>query len=210
MKRFKWKWIFTRSKTCCTIWRPFQFAMVAILNPKWPPKYKNPPIWQNLLSKKQPLFLRIDNRFWNWEPYYDPSDHIISCYYSSSFFLSFFLLSKVCLTHFSEMPRSNFMKPCRNIICHVKLCLSWLIFFQNGCRCHGNGQNAKKNEKHKNDHSRLLAKQKLTNLDRNNIHIQWNEISQKIRNRLDKFCRSCHGNKKGGFKFFLDFFDQTS
>jgi hypothetical protein len=44
-------------------------------------------------------------------------------------------------------------------------------FFQNGCRCHGNGQNAKKNEKHKNDHSRLLAKQKLTNLDRNNIHI---------------------------------------
>ena len=31
-------------------------------------------------------------------------------------------------------------------------------FFQNGCRCHGNGQNAKKKiEKHKNDHSRLLA-----------------------------------------------------
>jgi hypothetical protein len=31
------------------------------------------------------------HRFWNWEPYYDPSDHIISCYYSSSsFFLSFF------------------------------------------------------------------------------------------------------------------------
>jgi hypothetical protein len=21
------------------------FAMVAIFNPKWPPKYKNPPIW---------------------------------------------------------------------------------------------------------------------------------------------------------------------
>ena len=29
----------------------------------------------------------------------------------------------------------------------------------------------KKNEKHKNDHSRLLAKQKLMKLDRNNIHI---------------------------------------
>jgi hypothetical protein len=28
-----------------------------------------------------------------------------------------------------------------------------------------------KNQKHKNDHSRLLAKQKLMNLDRNNIHI---------------------------------------
>jgi hypothetical protein len=24
---------------------------------------------------------------------------------------------------FSEMPWSNLMKPCRNIICHVKLCL---------------------------------------------------------------------------------------
>ena len=29
----------------------------------------------------------------------------------------------------------------------------------------------KKNEKHKNDHSRLFAKQKLMKLDRNNIHI---------------------------------------
>jgi hypothetical protein len=42
MKRFQWKWIFTRSKTCCTILRPFLFAMVAILNPKLLPKYKNP------------------------------------------------------------------------------------------------------------------------------------------------------------------------
>ena len=29
-------------------------------------------------------------------------------------------------------------------------------FFQNGCRCHGNGKNAKK-MKNTNDHSRLLA-----------------------------------------------------
>jgi hypothetical protein len=36
---------FTGNKTCCTIWRPFWFAMVVILNPKWPPKYKNPLIW---------------------------------------------------------------------------------------------------------------------------------------------------------------------
>jgi hypothetical protein len=34
MSRFQWKWIFTGSKTCCTIWRPFWFAMVAILNQK--------------------------------------------------------------------------------------------------------------------------------------------------------------------------------
>jgi hypothetical protein len=46
--------------------------------------------------------------------------------------------------------------------------------------CHGNGQNAKKkNEKHKNYHSRLLAKQKLMKLVRNNIHIYWNKINQK-------------------------------
>ena len=45
MKRFQWKWIFTGSKTCCTICRPFWFAMAAILNPKRPPKYKYPPIW---------------------------------------------------------------------------------------------------------------------------------------------------------------------
>ena len=44
-------------------------------------------------------------------------------------------------------------------------------FFQNSCRCHGNGQNVKKIEKHKNDHSRLLAEQKWMKLDRNNIHI---------------------------------------
>ena len=43
-------------------------------------------------------------------------------------------------------------------------------FFQNGCRCHGNGQNAKKLKNAKNDHSRLLAKQKLMKLDRKNIH----------------------------------------
>jgi hypothetical protein len=45
MKRFQWKWIFTGNKTCCTIWRPFWFAIAAILNPKWSPRYKNPPIW---------------------------------------------------------------------------------------------------------------------------------------------------------------------
>jgi hypothetical protein len=45
MKRIQWKWIFTGSKTFCTIWRPFWFVMVAILNPKLPPKYKNLPIW---------------------------------------------------------------------------------------------------------------------------------------------------------------------
>jgi hypothetical protein len=44
-------------------------------------------------------------------------------------------------------------------------------FFQNGCRCHGNGKNAKILKKNKNDDSRLLAEQKLMKLDRNNIQI---------------------------------------
>jgi hypothetical protein len=46
--------------------------------------------------------------------------------------------------------------------------VSMATAFQNGRRCHGNGQNAKK---HKNDDSRLLAEQKLMKLDRNNMHI---------------------------------------
>jgi hypothetical protein len=48
MKRFHWKWIFTGSKSCSTIWRPFWFAMAAILNPKWLPNYENPPIWRKI------------------------------------------------------------------------------------------------------------------------------------------------------------------
>ena len=93
-------------------------------------------------------------------------------YWYSTFLFHYYYYSysstHFCPLYFSEMPWSNFMKPCRNIICHVKCAVKgW--FFQNGCRCHRNGQNAKKIEKHKNDHSRLLAKQKLMKLDRNNI-----------------------------------------
>jgi hypothetical protein len=44
---------------------------------------------QHLVSKYISL-MKIDNRprFWNWDTCYDPSDHIISCYYYSFFFLS--------------------------------------------------------------------------------------------------------------------------
>jgi hypothetical protein len=64
--------------------------------------------------------------------------------------------------------------------------LFWYLGFHgndilnNGCRCHGNGQNAKKNEKHKNDHSKLLAKQKLMKLDKNNIHINKPKKSESV------------------------------
>jgi hypothetical protein len=45
MKRFQWKWIFTGRKIWCTTLQPSWFTMAAIVNPKWPPKHKNPPIW---------------------------------------------------------------------------------------------------------------------------------------------------------------------
>jgi hypothetical protein len=50
------------------MWRPFWFAMAAILNPKWPPKYKNHPIWA--------IFgFQVDFDVWElismvWDPYY--------------------------------------------------------------------------------------------------------------------------------------------
>jgi hypothetical protein len=50
-------------------------------------------------------------------------------------------------------------------------CADYFLNFQIGHRCHGNEQNAKKIEKHKYDHNRLLAEQKLMKLDMNNIHI---------------------------------------
>ena len=47
--------------------------------------------------------------------------HYYSFYYSSTHFY---------LLDFLEMPWSNFMKPCRNIICHVKLCCLRVDFFK--------------------------------------------------------------------------------
>jgi hypothetical protein len=37
----------------------FWFAMVAILNPKWPPKYKNPPDFKALIQRTQTLLYRL-------------------------------------------------------------------------------------------------------------------------------------------------------
>ena len=67
MNRFQWKWICTGSKTCCTIWRPF--SLVAILNQKWPPKYKNSPFWAK-------FGFQVDYDIVNWYPSF--GSHIIS------------------------------------------------------------------------------------------------------------------------------------
>ena len=156
MKRFQWKWIFTGSNTCCTIWRPFCFAMAAILNPKWPPKYKYPPIWAKFgfqvdydVANWYPLFgshvmiLQIISYLVITSPLLMSGDVLlfyvsfslllhhpdccrVMCCYSTFLFhyYSYYSFSSThfCPLDFSEVPWSNFMKPCRNIICHVKLC----------------------------------------------------------------------------------------
>ena len=88
MNRFQCKWIFTGSKTCYTIWRPFWFAMLAILNQKWPPKYKNPPIWAK-------FGFQVDFNVANWYPSFGShimilkiiSYLVISCYVLTLFFI---------------------------------------------------------------------------------------------------------------------------
>jgi hypothetical protein len=63
--------------------RPFQFAMVAILNPKWQPKYKNPPIWAKFGTS-------LDMIVKNWAL-------IISCYVLTLFFIHTTSTCIVCL-----------------------------------------------------------------------------------------------------------------
>ena len=88
-----------------------------------------------------------------------------------SFFLSFFLsfFRQKFVRHISRRCLDQTLWNLVGISYAMWSCAFKVWFFQNDCL--GNGQNAKKNEKHKNDHSRLLAKQKLMKLDRNNIHI---------------------------------------
>ena len=58
-----------------------------------------------------------------WRVMYCYSTFLFHYYY-----YSYYSSTHFCPLNFSEMPRSNFMKPCRNIICHVKLCCQGLIF----------------------------------------------------------------------------------
>ena len=83
MNRFQWKWIFTGSMTCCAIWRPFWFAMMAILNQEWP--YKNPAIWAK--------FGFQHDRVKNWAL-------IISCYVLTLFFIH---TTSTCIVHLGDI-----------------------------------------------------------------------------------------------------------
>ena len=54
---------------------------------------------------------------------------VMYCYSTFLFhYYYYYSFTYFCPLDFSEMPWSNFMKPCRNIICHVKMCCEGLIF----------------------------------------------------------------------------------
>ena len=50
------------------------------------------------------------------------STFLFHYYYYYYYYYYYCSSTHFCPLYFSEMPWSNFMKPCRNIICHVKFC----------------------------------------------------------------------------------------
>jgi hypothetical protein len=76
----------------------------------------------------------------------DPSDHIISCYYYS-YYSSFFRINFV--RPFSRRCLDQTLWNLVGISYSMWSCAVKCWFFQNGCRCHENGQNAKKLKKHR-------------------------------------------------------------
>ena len=134
--------IYRKHKTCCTIWRPFWFAMAAILNPKWLPKYKNPPIWAK-------FGFQVDYDVANWYPSFGSHIMILQII-SHLVIIILFLLSFFRQKFVRHISRRCFAQTLWN---HVGIsyamwsCAFKCWFFQNGCRCHGNGQHAKKLKK---------------------------------------------------------------
>jgi hypothetical protein len=53
---------------------------------------------------------------------------VMYCYSMFLFQYYYYYSTHFCPLDFSEMPWSNIMKPCRNIICYVKLVFKGLIF----------------------------------------------------------------------------------
>ena len=159
MKRFQWTWISTGSKTCCSIWRPFWFAIVAILNPQWPPKYKNPPIWSKfgfqvdfVLANWYPSsFLELGAILWSFRSYHYITPTAVGwCIAILRFFFTIIII--IILIILPHIFVRSISRRCVNQALWNLVGISYAMwscafkcwFFQNGCRCHGNGQNAKK------------------------------------------------------------------
>ena len=119
MKRFQWKWIFTGSNTCCTIWRPFCFAMAAILNPKWPPKYKYPPIWAK-------FGFQVDYDVANWYPLF--GSHVMILQIISYLVITSPLLMSGDVLLFYVSFSLLFVLLCHPDCCRVTYCYSTFLF----------------------------------------------------------------------------------
>jgi hypothetical protein len=99
--------------------------MVAILNQKWPPKYKNPPIWTK-------FGFQVDGHF--------EMAAILKILITKSTTLSDDLF--LC-----QVSKGSAVRFELNIFCTLVTMVMVTIYFrnfQNGRRCHVNGQNAKK------------------------------------------------------------------
>jgi hypothetical protein len=139
----------------------------------WPPKYKNTPIWGNfglqvdyVLANWYPSsFFKLGAMLWSFrwyhillwlpnvvcEPYYfcSVSSYYYYCWVMYCYSIILIILIIIILAHIfvRSISRRCVNQALWNLVgisyamwsCAVK---GW--FFQNGCRCHGNGQNAKK------------------------------------------------------------------
>ena len=118
------------------------YHMVTILNPKWPPKYKNPPIWAK-------CGFQVDYDVANWYPFF--GSHVMILQIISYIVLIIILLLSFFLSFFRQKFVRHISRRCLDQTLWNLVGISYAMwscafkgwFFQNGCRCHGNGQNAK-------------------------------------------------------------------
>ena len=114
------KILFPRRLWCCELIFIIWFAMAAILNPKWPPKYKNPPIWGK-------FGFHVDFALANWYPSSFLELGAILWSFRSYHFLLFllfhlFLPHQFCQARFSETVQRILLKLDTKIDHHSKLC----------------------------------------------------------------------------------------
>ena len=131
------------------------FAKVAILNPKWPPKYKNPPIWTK-------FGFQVDYDVANWYPGVFWSEELagalnsdmgvvwgLLCLHPNTIKPSYYYYSSCCSPN--ELVQANSQRlVIRSLLIFTG---TWFLIsrgalrswnFQNGRRCHGNREHISK------------------------------------------------------------------
>jgi hypothetical protein len=109
--------------------------MAVILDPKWPPKYKNPPIWAK-------FGFQVDYNVANWYPLF--GSHVMILQIISYLFiliiiillLSFFC--QKCVRHISRRLLNGNQWNLTGMLSTISICADYFRNFQNGRRCHGN------------------------------------------------------------------------